>query len=57
MDDLALLRALASEERARNASDAAIKREWEAIAAEWHLLANTDMKVKNKNKAAEAKRA
>lgn len=56
MDDLALLRALASEERARNASDAAIKREWEAIAAEY-LLANTAMKVKNKNKAAEAKRA
>lgn len=39
MDNFALLKALASEERARNASDPAVKREWEALAIEWHLLA------------------
>ena len=57
MDNFALLRAMASEDRARNASDPAIKKEWEAIATEWHMLANTAIKEKNKTKVAEPKRA
>jgi len=34
------LRALQSEQRARVASDPLVKAEWEALAIEWHLLAN-----------------
>ena len=34
------LRAVQCEQRARDAADALIKREWEDIALEWHLLAN-----------------
>lgn len=48
MENFALLRALASEERARNASDTAVKKEWEALAHEWHLLANMAAKATSK---------
>jgi len=48
MNNFALLRALASEQRARDASDPAIRKEWEALAIEWHLLANTTEKMNNK---------
>jgi curved DNA-binding protein CbpA len=48
MDSFALLRALASEQRARDASDPAVKKEWEALAIEWHQLANTAAKATNK---------
>jgi hypothetical protein len=34
------LRALASEQRARNAPDRGIKREWEDLALQWHLVAH-----------------
>lgn len=34
------LRALACEERARHTPDPIIKKEWEDLAIEWHLLAN-----------------
>jgi len=34
------LRALASEQRAREASDPAFKREWEDLAIQWHLIAH-----------------
>jgi cell division protein FtsL len=34
-------RALLSEERARSANDKLIKREWQELAIEWHLLAST----------------
>lgn len=34
------LRALASEQRAREASDPTIKKEWEDLAIQWHLIAN-----------------
>jgi hypothetical protein len=34
------LRALASEQHARNASDPAIKKEWEDLAIQWHLIAH-----------------
>jgi len=34
------LRALASEQRAREASDPAIKKEWEELAIQWHLIAH-----------------
>jgi hypothetical protein len=40
-----LLRALASEQRARAASDPVIKKEWEALAIEWHQLANAATKA------------
>ena len=40
MDNFALLRALESEQRARDAFDPAVKREWEALAFEWHQLAH-----------------
>jgi hypothetical protein len=33
-------RALASEQHARDASDPAIKREWEELAIQWHLIAH-----------------
>ncbi len=39
-ENVALLRALGCEQQAREASDPAIKREWEALAIEWHQLAN-----------------
>jgi hypothetical protein len=45
MDNFALLRALASEERARNASDPAVKKEWEVLAIEWHRLATMAAKA------------
>lgn len=48
MNNFALLRALASEERARAASDPTIKNEWEALAIEWHLLANMAEKAISK---------
>jgi hypothetical protein len=48
MNNFALLRALASEQRARDASDAALKKEWQALAIEWHLLATMTEKVTNK---------
>ncbi len=48
MNNFALLRALASEQRARDASDPAIKKEWEALAIEWHLLATMTEKTINK---------
>ncbi len=48
MDNFALLRALSAEQRARDASDPAVKKEWEALAIEWHLLANTAAKATNK---------
>jgi hypothetical protein len=35
------LRAVLSEQRARDASDPIIKAEWEELAIEWHLLANS----------------
>jgi hypothetical protein len=34
------LRAVQSEQRARDASDPLIKAEWDELAIEWHLLAN-----------------
>jgi hypothetical protein len=34
------LRALASEQHAREASDPAIKKEWENLAIQWHLIAH-----------------
>ena len=34
------LRALASEQRARESSDPAIKKEWEDLAIQWHLIAH-----------------
>jgi hypothetical protein len=34
------LRALASEQRAREASDPALKKEWEDLAIQWHLIAH-----------------
>jgi hypothetical protein len=37
--NLALLRALASEQRARDASDPIVEKEWETLAIEWHQLA------------------
>jgi len=48
MNNFALLRALASEQRARDASDPAIQKEWEALAIEWHLLATMTEKTINK---------
>jgi len=48
MDNFALLRALASEQRARDASELALKKEWEALAIEWHLLATMTEKATNK---------
>jgi hypothetical protein len=39
--DLHRSRALLSEGRARAANDKLIKREWEELAIEWHLLATT----------------
>jgi len=50
MSDFALLRALACEQRARDASDQAVKKEWEALAIEWHLLVNTSAKAANKER-------
>jgi len=43
--NLALLRALASEQRAHDASDPAIKKEWEALAIEWYQLATAIVKT------------
>jgi hypothetical protein len=34
-------RALLNEERSRSTNDPAVKREWEELAIEWHLLATT----------------
>jgi hypothetical protein len=34
------LRALASEQHAREASNPAIKKEWEDLAIQWHLIAH-----------------
>ena len=34
------LRALASERHAREASDLAVKKEWEDLAMQWHLIAH-----------------
>ncbi len=34
------LRALVSEQRAREVSDPEIKREWEDLAIQWHLIAH-----------------
>ena len=34
------LRALASEQHARESSDPAIKKEWEDLAIQWHLIAH-----------------
>jgi hypothetical protein len=48
MNNFALLRALASEERARDATDPAIRKEWEALALEWHLFATTTEKTASK---------
>jgi hypothetical protein len=48
MNNFALLRALASEQRAHDASDPAIKKEWEALALEWHLLATKSEKTTSK---------
>jgi len=45
MDNFALLRAVLAEQRAREASDPAIKREGEALAIEWHQLANAISKA------------
>lgn len=45
MDNLALLRAVSAEQRAREASDPATKKEWEALAIEWHQLANAISKT------------
>jgi hypothetical protein len=47
--NLALLRALASEQRARDASDPAIRKEWEALAIEWHQLATVIVKTTKSN--------
>lgn len=47
--NLALLRALACEQRARDASDPAIKKEWEALAIEWHQLASVIVKTTKGN--------
>jgi len=48
MSNFALLRALACEQRAGDASDQAVKKEWEALAIEWHLLVNTSAKAADK---------
>ncbi len=45
MDSFALLRAMASDERARDACDPAIRKEWEALAIEWHQLASAIVKT------------
>ncbi len=43
--NLALMRALASEQRARDSSDPTVKKEWEALAIEWHQLATAIAKT------------
>jgi len=43
--NLVLLRALASEQRARDASDPIVKKEWEALEIEWHQLATAIVKT------------
>lgn len=43
--NLALMRALASEQHARDASDPIVKKEWEALAIEWHQLATAIAKT------------
>ena len=48
MDNFALLRALSAEKQALEASDPAVKKEWEALAIEWHLLATITEKMINK---------
>ena len=40
------LRALASEQRAREASDPEIKKEWEDLAIQWHLIAHIAAELK-----------
>jgi len=47
MDNFALLRA-SQAKRAREAFDPAIKKEWEALAIEWHLVATRSAKTANK---------
>jgi hypothetical protein len=42
-------RALASEERARDASDPAIRTEWEELAIQWHLMANLAAQAKGRS--------
>ena len=49
--NLALLRALASEQRARDASDPTVKKEWEALAIEWHQVAAVIIKMTKSNSA------
>jgi len=39
------LRAIASETRARQSSDPALKKEWEDLANQWHLLAHAAAEV------------
>ena len=46
-NNFALLRALACEDRARVACDIAAKKEWEALAIEWHLVATRTAKTSN----------
>lgn len=38
-------RALACEQNARSAMDAALRREWEELAIQWHLMANVAARV------------
>ena len=44
MQNIALLRALGCEQQAREASDSAIRKEWEALAIEWHQVGECSCK-------------
>ena len=46
MPNVVLLRALAAEQRAAETSNPDIKKEWEAIAIEWHRLVSALERVK-----------
>ncbi len=49
--NLALLRALASEQHARDVSDPIVKKEWEALSIEWYQLATAIAKAPKRDSA------
>jgi hypothetical protein len=38
--DIYRLRAISAEQRAKQSADASIKKEWDDLAIQWHLIAN-----------------
>ncbi|RTL50875.1 MAG: hypothetical protein EKK40_12285 [Bradyrhizobiaceae bacterium] len=52
--DFFRLRAIAAEQWAHEATDPAVRSEWEQIAIEWHAMASRDVQLRSRERLVQA---